>query len=102
MYRTCVVELISNALEPDTLPNAAHVVPSVEYCHVPLPLLLVTAVPLTAPVSTSAHTALVRMLLTAVPLLVVSSSVLVSVTVPPFVIVGASFTEVTVIEAVAE
>ena len=85
----------------ETAPKLAHVVLSVEYCHVPLPDLLVIAIPFTAPESTSAHEVDVRMDVTVVPLLVVSSFVPVNVTVAPLVIVGASFTLVTVMFDVA-
>ena len=88
-------------MEDETAPNETQVVPSVEYCQVPLPVVPVMAIPLAAPVSTSPHEAEVRIVPTVVPLLVVSSSVPVSVTVVPLVRVGASLTEVTLIEAVA-
>ena len=72
-----------------TEPKTFQVVPSVEYCQVPLPVLLVTAIPLSAPASTSAHDAEVRIELTVVPAEVVSSLVAVSVTVAPLLMVGA-------------
>ena len=46
--------MISRALVPETLPKAVHVVPSVENCQVPLPVVAVMARPLDAEVSTSA------------------------------------------------
>ncbi len=93
--------LSSNALLLETVPNPFHVVPSVEYCQVPLPTLLVIAIPFDGLVSTSAHVELVRIEVTVVPEDVVFSSVPVKVTEEALVIVGASLTEVTVIEAVA-
>ena len=68
----------------------------------PLPVLDVIASPLSAPVSTSAQLALVRIVLASVPLDVVSSLVPARVTVAPLVIVAASLTDVTVIDAEAE
>ena len=91
---------INNALVAETAPKAAQVVPSVEYCHVPLPTLLVIAIPLKALVSTSAQVALARMELAVVPVEVVSSFVEVRVIVP-VLIVGASLTLLTVMLDVA-
>ena len=71
------------------------------YCQVPLPLLPVIAMPFSAPVSTSAHAAPSRIVSTVVPAGVVSSFVVPSDTVAPSVIVGASLTAVTVIDAVS-
>src|SRR5205814_1924919 len=102
MYRTCVVEVMRSALVAVTAPKLAQVVPSVEYCQVPFPVLPVMASPLSAPVSTSAQLAPVKIVLAVVPLEVVFSSVPERVTVAPLVIVGASLTAVTAREAVAD
>ena len=91
----------SSALVVDTAPKPFQVTPSVEYCQVPLPLFEVIAMPFCAPLSTSAQVAPLRMVLTVVPDDVLSSSVAVSVTVAALVMVGASLTAVTDIEAVA-
>ena len=85
-----------------TPPKPAQVTPSVEYCQVPLPVLPVMAIPSSAPVSTSAQEAELRMEATVVLEDVVSSLVPLNVTVAPLLMVGASFTLVTVIEAVAD
>ena len=66
-----------------TAPKPFQVVPSVEYCQAPLPVLLVTAIPLSALVSTSAQAAVVSNALTVVPAVVVFSLVAVRVTVAP-------------------
>ncbi len=50
-----MVDVISRALVPETAPKLAQVLPSVEYCQVPLPVTAVIAIPLRAPVSTSAR-----------------------------------------------
>ncbi len=86
-----MVDVSSSAFVDDTAPKPAHVTPSVEYCHVPLPAFDVIATPLDPP-STSAYPAAVRSALTAVPDDVVFSFVPVSVTVAPSVIVGAELT----------
>ena len=70
-----MVDVINSALVEVTAPNAFQVVPSVEYCHVPLPVLVVIASPLTAPVSTSARVLEVRIADASVPDDVVSSVV---------------------------
>ena len=62
-----------------TAPKLAQVLPSVEYCQVPLPVTAVIASPLTAPVSTSAQLAPVKIAEASVPEEVVSSLVPVSV-----------------------
>src|SRR5204863_442073 len=87
-----------SALVAVTAPKLAQVVPSVEYCQVPFPVLPVMASPLSALVSTSAQLAPVKIVLAVVPLEVVFSSVPERVTVAPLVIVGASFTAVTVMD----
>ena len=96
-----MVEVINRALEAVTAPKLCHVVPSVEYCQVPLPVVAVMARPLTAPVSTSAQVELVKIVLESVAEEVVSSVLEVRTTDAPLVIVGASLTEVTVMDAVA-
>ena len=85
----------------DSAPKPFQVRPSVEYCQVPLPLTAVTAMPLCAPVSTSAQAALTRIALTAVPAEVVFSLVAVRVTLTALVMVGASLTAVTASDALA-
>src|ERR1041385_7351366 len=100
-YRTCVARASSSAFVLDTLPNEAQVVRLVEYCHVPFPLVLVIAMFGIARVSTSTHDALVAIEPAVVPLDVVSSLVAASVTVAPLEMVGASLTEVIVIDACA-
>ena len=65
-----------------TVPNAVHVVPSVEYCHVPLPVTAVTTRP-SVWLSASAATAPPRIAVTVVPPEVVSSFVPVRATGPP-------------------
>ena len=94
-------DVIKSAFVADTDPKPFQVVPSVEYCQVPFPVLDVMAMPLSAPVSTSAQEADVRMDVTVVPEEVVFSSVPVRVTVAAFVIVGASLTALTTSEAVS-
>ena len=96
-----MVDVISKALDAETAPKLCQVVPSVEYCQVPLPVVAVMAKPLTAPVSTSAQVELVRIALESVAEEVVSSVLDVRTTDAPLVIVGASLTLVTVIDAVA-
>ena len=68
----------------------------------PLPIIPVMAIPFTAPRSTSAQEAVVRIELTVAEDDVVFSSVPANRNVAPFVIVGASLTSVTVIDAVAD
>ena len=85
----------------DTAPKPFQVTPSVEYCQVPRPLALTTAMPLNAPVSTSAHAAAPEIALTAVPDEGVSSSVAVRVRLAMLVMVGASLTALTVSDALA-
>ena len=89
-------------MEAETAPKLVHVVPSVEYCQVPLPVVPVMAIPLAALVSTSAQPAEPRIVPTVVLPEVVSSSVPVRVTVAPLLMVGASLTLVTVRDAVAD
>src|SRR4051812_38300746 len=89
IYRTRILDVSNKACVADTAPRPDHVIPSVEYCHVPFPAWLVIAMPLTAPLSTSAHDPDVRIELKVVPDEVVFSSVPVNVTVAPFVMVGA-------------
>ena len=96
-----MVDVINRALVPETAPKLAQVVPSVEYCHVPLPVTPVMAKPLRALVSTSAQLTPLKMAEAKVPLEVVSSVVAAKVGVAPLVMVGASLTAVTLIEAVA-
>ena len=96
-----MVDVINKALDAETAPKLCQVAPSVEYCHVPLPVVAVIAKPLTAPVSTSAQVELVRIALERVPEEVVSSVLEVRTTDAPFVIVGASLTEPIVMDAVA-
>ena len=91
-----MAESNSSAELADTEPKLAQVIPSVEYRHVPLPLTAVTAMPFSAPLSTSAQPAPVRMVLTVVPDEAVSSSVPVRLTVAALVIVGASLIGFTV------
>ena len=91
--------MINSALVEVTAPNAFQVVPSVEYCHVPFPVLEVIAIPLDGLVSTSAHEAEVKIDEAVVPAEVVFSFVPVKETVAALVMVGASLTAVTVIEA---
>jgi hypothetical protein len=84
-----------------TVPTPFQVLPSsIEYCHVPVPLFrLVTAIPFTAPVSTSV-TLLEINVETRFPVLVVWSSVIAVKLLAP-VSTGASLTLVTVIFEVA-
>jgi hypothetical protein len=96
-----VVEVISRALPLLTVPNPAQVVPLVEYCQAPSPLVEVIAIPRAAPVSTSAQEADVRIDATWVPVEGVFSLVGVRVTVKPLFSVGASFTAVMVVDSVA-
>ena len=91
----------NSALVAETVPKPFQVRPSVEYCQLPFPMTLVTAMPLTAPLSTSAQAALTRIALTAVAEEVVFSSVAVKVTLAVLVMVGASLTAVTVSVALA-
>ena len=67
----------------------------------PLPVTAVTAMPFSAPLSTSAQLAPVRIALTVVPLEVVSSLVPVRLTLAPLVMVGASLIALTVKLAVS-
>ena len=78
----------------DTVPKLFQVVVSVEYCHVPLPVVAVMAMPLSALVSTSARLAPVKKADTRDDVLVVSSLVVVRLVDAPLVMVGASLTEV--------
>ena len=96
-----MLEVISKALVLDTEPKFAQVEPSVEYCHVPLPVVPVIARPFRALVSTSAQVTPVKIAEASVPLEVVFSLVAVRVCVAAFVTVGASLTAVTLMEAVA-
>ena len=96
-----MVDVINKALDAVTAPKLCQVAPSVEYCHVPLPVVAVMAKPFTAPVSISAHVELVKIVLESVAEEVVSSVLEVRTTDAPLVIVGASLTLVTVIDAVA-
>ena len=77
------------------MPKFCQVVPSVEYCQVPLPVFAVMAKPLSALVSTSAHVLEDSIELASVPLDVVSSLVAVNETEAALVIVGASLIELT-------
>ena len=70
-----MVEVTNSALVEVTAPKLVQVVPSVEYCQVPLPVLAVMAKPLDGLVSTSAQVDDVRIALASVPLEVVSSLV---------------------------
>ena len=80
----------------DTVPRPFHVVPSVEYCQVPFPVLPVTATPrAAAPLSTSVSVNDPRTTDTATPAVVVSSVTGVIVCGPPLN-TGASFTALTV------
>jgi hypothetical protein len=101
-YRTCEVDVSSRTFVAVTAPTLVHVTPSVEYCHAPFPVFLLMAIPLTAPVSTSAQELEVKIELTVVPDEAVFSSVPANVTVAPFVIVGASLMLLTVMDAVAD
>ena len=85
----------------DTAPKPFQVMPSVEYCQAPLPLMPVTAMPLIAPLSASAQLAAPRIALTALPGEVMFSSVPLKVTTLALVMVGASLTAVTASDAVA-
>ena len=86
-------------LVDETPVMSTHVVPSVEYCHVPLPLAAKTASPCNAPVSTSAYPSetLPSKAETVVELDGVSSFVDGKLTLTPLLIVGASLREVTTI-----
>ena len=94
--------MISNALVDDTAPKFVQVVPSVEYCQVPLPVTEVIAKPLDGLVSTSAQVEPLRIAEASVPEEVVFSFVVAKVWVYALVIVGASLTLETTICAVAE
>ena len=100
--RSSSVERSRRAESVETAPTAFQVVPpSIEYCQVPVLLTRpVTAIPFTAPVSTSVTLPAISVE-TRSPLLVVWSSVIVVKLLAP-VSTGASFTLVTVIEAVAD
>src|SRR6185503_13211665 len=74
----CVVLLSSSAAPSLTLPKLVQLLPLVEYCQVPLPVVPVTAMPDRGLVSTSPWPAPLRMAETSVPEEVVSSSVPVS------------------------
>ena len=85
----------------ETAPKLVQVEPLVEYCQFPLPVVAEIAKPLSAPVSTSAHETPLRMAEASVPEEVASSVVEARLCVAPLLIVGASLTAVTLIEAVA-
>src|SRR5207237_9633331 len=100
-YRTWLVEVSSRASVPETAYTLSLHDALPIYCQAPLPVLPVMAIPFKAPLSTSAQEAEVRIVLAVVPLDVVSSLVQSNLTFAPFLVVGASLTLVTVIEAVA-
>ena len=85
----------NSALLTDTVPKLFQVTPSVEYCQPPLPTTAVIAMPLSAPASTSAQVAPVRIVLTVVPAEALFSSVALSVMLAPLFTVGASLIGVT-------
>src|ERR1043165_4078085 len=102
MKRSTSEDRSNRALLEATGPTLIQVLPeSVEYCHVPVLLLrLLTPMPLMAALSTSLSWPLMR-LETKSPLFVVWSSIIVVKLLAPFS-VGASLTEVTTIDAVAD
>ncbi|TWT50139.1 hypothetical protein Pla22_28790 [Rubripirellula amarantea] len=95
------MELSNNALDADTAPNDVHVDPSVEYCHVPLPVNDVIASPLCDEKSTSFKELDAKMSAAVLLDELVSSLVPAKLNTEPSLIVGASLTLVTTIDAVS-
>ena len=101
-YRSQEVSLSRRPWVALTEPTFVQLPKSVEYCQVPLPVLPVTTMPLGAPVSTSFQPRALITPKTPNPAVGPSSGYRPPIpTVAPSVIVGASFTAVTVIDAVS-